>query len=172
MGNVRLTLRPRATVNAVVKGQETSLGATLHLKRTFAAPRSVVYRAWTEPELFSQWFRVPGAVQPHVEMDVRDGGSYRIEMGLAGLEAQLVGTYLDVQPQERLVYTFRWDPPVVDPMDTGETRVTVEFHDHGAETEVVLIHEQLRDADTVREFHEWGWSSTFDRLAELASRLT
>jgi uncharacterized protein YndB with AHSA1/START domain len=150
----------------------TETQAALHLKRTFAAPRSVVYRAWTEPELFSQWFKVPGAAAPHVEMDVRDGGSYRIGMRMPGVEAELVGTYLDVQPQERLVYTFRWESAVIDAMDTGETRVTVEFHDHGAETEVVLVHEQLRDADPVREFHEWGWSSTFDRLAELVPQLT
>src|SRR5204862_5069112 len=115
--------------------------ATLHLRRTFGAPRSVVYRAWTEPELFSQWFKVPGASPPDVEMDVRDGGSYRIATRVGSFESDLVGEYLDVQPPERLVYTFRWEPAVIDAMDTGETRVTVEFHDHGAETEVVLIHE-------------------------------
>lgn len=152
--------------------EQTEARATLHLRRTFAAPRSVVYRAWTEPELVSQWFKVPGAMPPQVEMDVRDGGSYRIATRSGAFASELVGTYLDVRPEERLVYTFRWEPPVIDAMDTGETRVTVEFHDHGPETEVVLIHERLRDDDLVREFHDWGWNSTLDRLAGLLPQLT
>jgi uncharacterized protein YndB with AHSA1/START domain len=145
----------------------TEARAVLHLKRTFDAPRSVVYRAWTEPELFSQWFRIPGAAIPVVEMDVREGGSYRISMRQGTIATRLVGEYLDVEPPERLVYTFRWDPPVVEEMETGETRVTVEFRDRGEETEVVLIHEQLRDEVKVRDFHEWGWQTTFDHLAAL-----
>jgi uncharacterized protein YndB with AHSA1/START domain len=99
-------------------------------------------------------------------MDVRVGGEYRFTVQSENAVVHLVGTYLEVDPPERLVYTFRWVPPTLDLMDTGETRVTVEFRDLGSETEVVLIHEKLRDVE-VREFHEFGWTNVLDRMAVL-----
>ena len=146
--------------------EQPSARTALHLKRTFDAPRKEVFGAWTDPELFAQWFRVPGASTPAVDMDVRVGGSYRVEWS-GELAGNLVGTYLDVEPPERLVYTLRWDPPWHRVMDTGDTQVTVEFRDLGHETEVILIHERLGLDEEVREFNKWGWTSAMDRLAEL-----
>ena len=141
---------------------------TLRVSRTFAAPRDIVFGAWTDPAALKHWYRPPDASITSVEMDVRDGGAYRIAYQRAGVTAQLVGTYLDVKPVELLVFTWRWDPPVLDAMDTGETRVTVRFRDLGPETEVVLVHEKLRSRE-VREFHESGWSVVLDQLAAAVS---
>jgi uncharacterized protein YndB with AHSA1/START domain len=143
-----------------------STGATaVHLTRRFDAPRDLVFGAWTDPEAAKQWWRTPDASITSVEMDVRVGGEYRIAYEQEGVVAQLVGTYLDVEPVERLVFTWRWSPPLLEQMDTGETRVTVEFRDLGGKTEVVLLHEQLRNEE-VRAFHDSGWNRVLDQLAE------
>jgi uncharacterized protein YndB with AHSA1/START domain len=136
---------------------------TLQVTRVVPAPRDAVYAAWTEPDLFRQWFGPPGGVTPRAEMDVRAGGTYRIEWQTARGTAHLHGTYLDVEAPERLVYTFCWDGL---PIAITDTRVTVEFRARGAATEVVLTHERQPSRD-VHDFHAWGWSQSLTRLQAL-----
>jgi uncharacterized protein YndB with AHSA1/START domain len=154
-------------------------GTTLHLTRTFDAPREDVYRAWTEPERLRQWLMPSTGSSPDAEIDLREGGSYRIEMRIGDDVAYVGGDYLEVRPPERLVFTWTWEPvelakastPEGRAMgatlnDTGETRVSVEFREQGDSTEVVLTHEALR-TDAVREGHELGWMNTFDQLEKV-----
>jgi uncharacterized protein YndB with AHSA1/START domain len=154
-------------------------GTTLQLKRTFDAPREDVFRAWTDPERLRQWLTPPGGVAPRAEVDLREGGHYRIEMQLMGDTGYVGGDYLEVQPPERLVFTWAWEPVEVEeantpetravaPLmnDTGDTRVSVEFREQGSSTEVVLTHEALR-TDAVRQFHEGGWTNSLDQLEKV-----
>jgi uncharacterized protein YndB with AHSA1/START domain len=145
----------------------SDLGTVLQLRRRFRAPRDLVFAAWTEPEKLEQWFRVPGASKPSASVDLRVGGDYTIAGERDGLAGRLAGTFLEVRAPERLVYTFRWEPVLIDAMDTGETLVTVEFRDLGDQTEVVLVHERLRADREVRGFHEWGWAATMDQLEQM-----
>lgn len=72
--------------------------------RTFDAPRELVFRAWSEPELFRRWW-VPasmGMTLRACEMDVRTGGSYRLNFGE---DLDFYGTYLEVIPPARIVWT-------------------------------------------------------------------
>jgi uncharacterized protein YndB with AHSA1/START domain len=73
--------------------------------RTFNAPARIMFEAWTTPELFKQWW-VPqsmGMVLRSCEMDVRVGGRYRLEFEPDGMA--FFGTYLEVTPHSRLVWT-------------------------------------------------------------------
>ncbi len=138
--------------------------ALLHVTHTFAAPRERVFRAWTEPEAVSRWFGAEFDPPPTVEADVRVGGRYRIVWTpAAGELGELGGTYLEVKPPERLVYTFAWQN-VPQARGAGNSKVTVEFHDLGDETEVRLTHELL-DEEPVLDFHRWGWETSVERLA-------
>ena len=74
----------------------------------------------------------------------------------------LSGTYREVRPPEKLVYTWRWE---AEP-EYGETLVTVEFHDRGGSTEIVLTHE-LFPTEKARGEHERGWSGCCDKLAKI-----
>lgn len=135
---------------------------SLELKRRFAAPREKVFRAWTDPEAVKQW-HASGEYQTHIaELDLRVGGRYRFEFKQLsdGTLIPVWGTYREVRPPERLVYTWTVEKP---DMNMGETVVTVEFLDRGKETEVVLRHELFPNAE-VREEHKQGWNSCFDRL--------
>jgi uncharacterized protein YndB with AHSA1/START domain len=144
----------------------TAPGTTLQVRRTIPASREAVFRAWTDPDVFRQWFGARGGSTVNADMDVRVGGRYRIDMESSVGTGSLFGEYLEVKRPERLVYTFCWDGlPVAIP----ETQVTVEFHAHGAATEIVITHER-QPSRSVSEFHEWGWDGSLEKLAELLGR--
>lgn len=136
--------------------------ATLQLTRTFAAPRAEVFRAWTEPAALTRWFGPPGYATRSAEVDLRVGGRYRFamrELPDGGL-FYLSGTYGEVRPPEKLIYTWNWEGQP----ELGETLVTVTFRDLGRSTEVVVTHERFPAAE-VRDKHREGWSGSLDRLA-------
>ena len=136
---------------------------TLHLRRTFQAPREKVFRAWTDPEELRKWWGPDGYETPIAEVDLRVGGAYRFGMRKLpdGDIFYLQGTYREVRPPERLVYTWRWEATP----ELGETLVTVEFHDRGGSTEVALTHE-LFPTDKARSDHEKGWNSILSQLTK------
>lgn len=81
----------------------------LVVTRTFDAPVRLVYEAWRDPALFQRWW-VPassGITLLSCEMDVRTGGTYRLEFGHPASEQPMAffGRYLDVVPNERIVWT-------------------------------------------------------------------
>jgi uncharacterized protein YndB with AHSA1/START domain len=133
---------------------------TLRVSRTIPAPRARVFAAWTEPELLRCWWGPKGYTTPSAEIDLRPGGSFRVAMRPPeGAVKYLTGEYREVRPPARLVYTWRFD-------DGETTLVTVEFHDRGASTEIVLTHDRF-GTEQARASHERGWGSCFDRLADL-----
>ncbi len=142
-------------------GAETALRVT----RTFKAPREAVFRAWTEAAQLERWFAPSDEFETRIaELDLRPGGRYRFEMRQGtGEEFHLRGEFREVRPPERLVYTWRW-------RDWQESQpdslVTVEFHERGGGTELVLTHELLPDAPS-RERHTQGWNGCIGRLQRL-----
>ena len=143
----------------------TSLETSLQVRRTFAAPRQKVFQAWTEPEKLTRWMcRVTDQHSTKLlELDVRAGGRYRLEVTTPeGDPVLLSGTYHEVKPPERLVFTWQWEG---DP-DFGETLVTVDFYALGDSTEIVLTHERFLNKER-RDRHAMGWNGCFDRLKEL-----
>ncbi len=80
----------------------------LVVTRTFNGPARIVFEAWTKPELFKRWW-VPKSMGMSLlscEMDVRVGGKYRLVFGHgASKPMAFFGTYLEVTPHSRLVWT-------------------------------------------------------------------
>ena len=79
----------------------------LVVTRTFNAPARIVFEAWTKPELLRQWW-VPKSMSMSLlscEMDVRVGGRYRLEFSHEGSTWAFFGTYKEVTPHSRLVWT-------------------------------------------------------------------
>jgi uncharacterized protein YndB with AHSA1/START domain len=135
------------------------------LTRIFDAPRERVWREWTEPEAFADWFGAPSAEVPlsSVAMDVRPGGAWRLTMfaGPGRLEIRWRGEYLEVEPPARLVLTMT-DQPGDNP---NTERISVVLSDLGdGRTE---MHFEQRGA-LPPEFYERtrsGWGGFFDRIA-------
>jgi uncharacterized protein YndB with AHSA1/START domain len=141
---------------------------SLVLRRTYDAARERVYAAWTQPEIAAR-FMSPGEVKAtDIRMDVRTGGAFSITMLRPDGEPWTVrGTYRDVLPPERLSMTWTWQED--DPADEHETLLTLEFNERGRQTELVLTHAQLANAES-RDGHEHGWTLILDQLTDLVGR--
>jgi uncharacterized protein YndB with AHSA1/START domain len=137
----------------------------LRLERGFAAPRQRVFRAWTDPAEIGRWFAPTDQHTTRViALDVRVGGRYRIEMvSPSGNVYAVVGTFREVRPPERLVFTWTWEGK-----DMGETLVTLDFHDRGGATDLVLTHERFPTPE-LRDEHGTGWAGCLNRLAALVA---
>src|SRR3954466_9413077 len=94
---------PTKNRTAVERKSERELVVT----RTVDGPARLVFEAWTKPELFRQWW-VPkslGMTLLSCEMDVRVGGKYQLEFAQGDSHAAFFGTYREVTPHSRLVWT-------------------------------------------------------------------
>jgi uncharacterized protein YndB with AHSA1/START domain len=102
--------------------------------RTFNAPARIVFEAWTKPQLFRQWW-VPKSMGMSLlscDMDVRVGGTYRLEFAYGDSRAAFFGTYQEVTPDSRLVWTNE---------ESDERSVTtVTFEEQGGKT-LLVMHE-------------------------------
>src|SRR5919197_2819985 len=106
----------------------------LVVTRTFNGPARLVFEAWTKPELFRQWW-VPKSMGMSLltcEMDVRVGGRYRLEFEYGGSRSAFFGTYKEVTPHSRLVWTN-------EESDQGSV-TTVSFEEKSGKTWLV-VHE-------------------------------
>jgi uncharacterized protein YndB with AHSA1/START domain len=131
---------------------------TLEVRRTIPAPRERVFDAWTQAKELNRW-SAPSPMTPKAEVDLRIGGRYRIVMrGPDGDDKIVGGVYRTIERPSKLVYTWKWEES---PMP--DSIVTVEFHDRGKSTDVVLRHEGLADAEN-RARHEHGWNACLDNL--------
>ena len=136
----------------------------LTITRTFDAPRERVWREWTEPEAFADWFGGPDIEIPlsSVEMDVRPGGRWRATMlvGPDRREIRWAGEYHEVEAPERLVFAVTDRPD-----EDAREHVTVVLTDLGdGRTEMRLEqrgHMRPEDYERTRR----GWGTFLDRVA-------
>lgn len=135
----------------------------LVVTRTFDGPARIVFEAWTRPELMKQWWAPKSVGVPLLscEMDVRTGGSYRLEFGHdASQSMAFVGKYLEVQPPSRLVWTNEEgeDGPVT----------TVTFEERDGRT-LLTLHEIYPSKEALDAGHgaEEGMPEQFEQLDEL-----
>jgi uncharacterized protein YndB with AHSA1/START domain len=143
---------------------DSPAGEGIKITRVFDAPREEVWKEWTEPERFADWYGGTEAEVPvsTVSLDVREGGGWRATMfaGPERREIQWHGEYREVVEPERLVLTFsdrpgdEYELVIVVLTDLGDGRTEMLFEQRGRMTA-----EQYGRADE-------GWSSFFDRLAE------
>ena len=142
-------------------------GLILHLSKVLRAPRERVFAACIDPEELADWWGPTGFTAPSVDLDVRQGGRYRITMQPPEGEAfHLRGEYCEVDPPHRLVFTFEWEEP--DP-DDQKTDVTLSFFDDPEGTTLVL--DQGPFATEARHaLHEAGWTETLERLEQFLAR--
>jgi uncharacterized protein YndB with AHSA1/START domain len=135
----------------------------LVFSRVFDAPRSVVFRAWTDPQQVAKWWGPQGFSVAFLEMDVRPGGAWRKCMrSPESVDYWRRGVYREVVEPERLVFTYISDDPASDP--GHETIVTVIFADHGAKT-LMTFRQAEFESVAARDSHQGGWSSCMERFA-------
>jgi uncharacterized protein YndB with AHSA1/START domain len=142
--------------------------------REFNAPRHLVYRAWTEPELVRRWWHANRGTMSAAEMDVRPGGHWRWAMiASGGSEVAFHGDYREVVPAAKLVYTEAYEG-IPDP-DGSASLITLTFAESGGRTTVSMLIEQgtkeARDM-IIQSGMEAGLQDALDLLEEVAVTLS
>ena len=126
--------------------------------RTFDAPARLVFEAWSNPELFQRWWvpRSMGMELHGCDMDVRTGGTYRLDYG-GGME--FFGRYLEVTPPTRLVWTNE--------EDGGDGSVTtVTFEERDGRTLLVLT-ERYPSKEALDQAGTGAADATHETFAQL-----
>lgn len=136
------------------------------LTRVFNAPRRVVFEAWTNPDHVKQWYGCSIMTLAICEIDLRVAGAYRYVMrDSSGINHTMEGTYREITPPARLVYTERY---VTEGFTSNEALVTVIFAEHDGMTTLTstILHESKADRDGhLGTGMEKGAAEVYDRLA-------
>lgn len=151
----------------------------LVVTRTVAAPRALVWKAFTEPERMAKWWGPPGSSVGKYSMDLRAGGRYHFSLVLpGGHEMWGLFVYQEVSPIDRLVYHHSFADAAGDiaPSPFGgawpdRIHSTLEFADKGQATDITLrwvpLHASAEEEAAFRAMigdMTHGWGGTLDRL--------
>jgi uncharacterized protein YndB with AHSA1/START domain len=146
--------------------RRSSNGAVLEIKRFLPAAREVVFAAFVDPNELAKWWGPEGFTTPSLNFRTRVGERYRIEMRPPeGDSFLLTGEFREVDPPARLAYTFVWEDP--DPDDV-ETLVALSFRALGESTEIALTQGPFK-TEARQALHRDGWGDCFDKLERLIS---
>jgi uncharacterized protein YndB with AHSA1/START domain len=138
----------------------------LVVTRTVNAPARIVFEAWTNPKLFVGWW-VPKSSPVSLlsfEMDIRTGGSYRLEFGHPASEQPMVffGTYIEVTPPTRLVWTNE---------ESADGAVTTVMFEEKGDTTLVVLHDLYPSKEAldaaIASGSTSGFGEQFEQLDEL-----
>jgi uncharacterized protein YndB with AHSA1/START domain len=154
------------------KSESAAANKALTVSRTFAAPRDVVFKAWSSAEHMKRWFSPDGCSVPEAEVDFRPGGVCAIRMRLPdGREHWARGAFLEVLPFHRLVIDLVISDAGV---DRFSARTTVTFEEQAASTKMTVRQTfDIFDASfnyAVAGAIE-GWRTTLDKLEREVARM-
>lgn len=128
----------------------------LTMRRTFDAPKTRVYRAFTDPDELEQWFVPEGMTAEVHALEPESGGAFSVSWTDGETTMDNEGTYVEVVENERLV--------AVEELPGGDLRLTYEFRDVDDGTEVVVTQEF---PGPVPDGAAEGWASILDTLEEV-----
>lgn len=139
----------------------------LVVRRQMAVPRERVFEAWLDSESLAHWMcpEVFNFTHATVSVDPRVGGGFRVVMEgrTDGGDYEHRGEYLAIEPPSLLSFTW-----ISKATDYKPTVVTIEFHERGTGTELVLTHRRL--APKAVEGHRQGWTDIVRLLEEALTR--
>ena len=145
----------------------------IHIEREFAAPKHLVYKAVTTPELVKRWWHANRGEVTSAEIDVRVGGKWRyVSVTPHGFEVAFHGEYHEIEPNERVVSTEAYEG-APDPDDNATINTMTLVEHEGRTTMTVLIDcpsKEVRDA-IVESGMEAGMQDAYDLLEEVAISL-
>jgi len=136
------------------------------VSRLFDAPREIVYKVFTEPEHKKKWWRCNTITNVSVEMDVRNGGLWRIvQQDETGKQYVMYGEYLEIIPQEKIVNTYEFDG-----MPGHVITETTTFEDHDGKT-MLTITSQFQSIEDLEGMIKAGMESGTMESLEHANEL-
>jgi uncharacterized protein YndB with AHSA1/START domain len=135
---------------------------SLEVRRTIKATAKSLFEAWTQPEYLRQWWGPRDVVCNYAEVDLKEGGTYRISNQFPdGKVLWITGTFEVIVPPKKLIYSWSMDEDSV-----HNQRVTVQFEEQNEiETEVIIYHERIETRES-QESHNNGWNQCLDGLTQ------
>ena len=146
------------------------------ITREFDAPKHLVYKAWTTPELVRRWWSANRGEMTIAEIDLRVGGAWRYVMvAEGGFEVAFHGEYREIVPNERIVTTEVYEVPEAEPLPEAEAPLNiVTFTEADGRTTLTLLVQtttkELRDV-IVNSGMEAGMQEGMDLLEQVAVSL-
>ena len=159
-----------ATKNELV---DNPVRQEVNITRIFDAPRELVFKMWTDPELVEKWWGPKDFTNPVCKLDARVGGSMRIVMqGPDGIKYPTRGIFTEITEPERIVFTN------IKEGDHGEEQLevlnTVTFTEENGKTKMTLratVVKSTPEACGSVEGMNVGWNQSIDRFADLLASL-
>ena len=164
-----------STHNATAPGKNE-----LVITRIFDAPRELVWKAWTQPEMLKRWWGPKNFTAPHIKQDFRVGGKYLYCMhgapgpGLPDQDFWSTGEYKEIVPLKRIVCTDNFadkDGNIIPASQYGmpgewpeSCLVIITFEEVGGKTKMTLRHVGIPEG-MMSEMTGAGWNQSFDKLA-------
>jgi len=140
---------------------------TLQIRRTIDAPPATVFELLSGADEIRRWFGPKGYAPTQVDLDLRVGGAYRITMRPPeGDDFHIRGTFTDVVRPERLAFTFAYEEPGPDDL---ETVVTMEVRPVAAGTTDLTVEQRGFATEERLELHRGGWADSLERLAAVVA---
>ena len=137
----------------------------LRLERVMPAPPDRVFAAFTDRTQLESWWGPEGFASHAVDFSASPGDRYEIEMRPPdGEPFRLTGEFRAADPPRRLAFTFAWDPPDDDDV---ETLADLSFTRHEDASTQVTLRQGAFATEARRELHRDGWTESFDRLERL-----
>lgn len=138
----------------------------LELVRVFQAPRALLWKAWTDPAMLARWKGPRGFTATEVASDLRIGGAWRVAMRReeTGEVLRQSGVYRAVSAPTQLSFTYAWDRE--DGTRSPETLISIAFAEERAATRMVF-RQSLFESVEARDDHAGGWTSAFEKLADV-----
>ena len=148
----------------------TPTDTTIQIVRVFDAPKHLVWRAWTEPELVRRWWAGDMGEVKSIEADLRVGGTWRnVMVATGGFEVAFHGEYLEIVPGERLVATETYEGAP----DASAVNTLTLVEEGGRTTLTVLVQHSSKEH---RDMHinsgmEGGMQTSLNHLEKVAISL-
>ena len=144
-------------------GVMSAIDREIVISRVFDAPRDLVFKAWTQPDLMMRWLCPKDFTVLFAEVDLRVGGKWRSGMKSPdGNEYFMHGAYRVIVEPEMLVFTHAWED------GSGrlgpQTIVTVAFEEEASGQTRMHVHQAIFESRASRDGHQGGWNESFDRL--------
>jgi uncharacterized protein YndB with AHSA1/START domain len=139
------------------------------ITREFDAPRELVFKAYTDPNLISQWWGPRGVTTIVDKLEAKKGGTWRFVHQADDAEYAFNGVFHDVVSPERIIQTFEFEP-----MAGHVLLETITIEDHGSKTKLIAqsVFQSVEDRDgMLQSGMESGAAESNDRLDELLAKM-
>lgn len=142
-------------------GSNTPVSAS----KDFSVAANILYSAWTEPDQLKQWWKPMGNQLAEVNNELKEGGEIEYKFKSEGSEDLVIrGKYLEVVPNEKLVYTWKWQVQD-EALDDSEYKLSVNFKSAGQGSSILISQEDNKPHESIKP-HQHGWDEALNHLSE------